>query len=267
MRILLPAILAAGLALPGCALYFGEDSDSDGGVPSDPTDCPLPSLSTEPGFPFDVERYEQEIWPVTQQLCGLAGCHAPGSRESYGFTVWPSDGDPCSMPRSFGSLIRFYDLSGVPENSRVLAALDGRLPHPLVLGAASPEYGLLLDYVVQALETLNPPDDPFPFQFFDFDVFQFYVQPMFDEASCTVSGCHDRGAGASLFPLHAFPALDSAEMMDNFVTATNVVRLDAADAFETALYQLATNQHGGVAIADPVTLEIWIEDALARFRQ
>lgn len=260
MRVLLPAILAGGLALPGCALYFDDPGDDPG--PRSPLDpCALDGLGDAPGYPFDLERYEQDIWPMTRLSCGVSGCHAPDSGSD--FTVWPDDGDPCSMTRSFNALYARSTRFGGARSSPVLLAIDGTMfTHPVRYGAGTVEYEALLDYIERAIEANDR--ELWPYGYFDYEIYRWYIQPMFDDASCAAPGCHEPGAAVAGFALYPSPLFDGLQMESNYEMAASRVDLSAFSASETALYTYATDGHAGAQIADPVTLEIWIEEALSR---
>jgi hypothetical protein len=154
MRISTTSVLACGLALSACSLYFELDPDEGPGGPG-PDPCALAGPPELPGYPFDVPYYQQEIWPLTQRTCGFTGCHA-AEGNGFGFRVWPDDGDACSMIQSFNELYANSDFADFPENSRILRAIDGsRLGHPLILVPGNPEYELLLWYITDAWSRLE----------------------------------------------------------------------------------------------------------------
>ncbi len=67
MRISTISLLACGLALSACSLYF-EQNAGDGAGDADP--CPLAGPAQPPGDPFDVGYYQQGMWTLTQRSCG-----------------------------------------------------------------------------------------------------------------------------------------------------------------------------------------------------
>lgn len=80
-----------------------------------PASCELARATGTPGYPLDLAGYQQDIWPLTQGACSLAGCHclATGAR----FRVGLDDGDPCSVIRSFNQFCAASELDNVPEQS------------------------------------------------------------------------------------------------------------------------------------------------------
>jgi hypothetical protein len=254
--------LACGLALPACSLYFEQDPGAADGPP--PSTCELRSANEAvPGYPFDFTDYEQVVWPLTQRGCGIAGCHDARDGFSASFEVWPQDGDPCSLIRSFNALYDHSDYIVWPENSVVLVALDGRLAtHPVQPGRGSVDYEVLHGYIQDAwLEYGNAPS---PSVYFDFDVFQSEIQPMLDSASCSTIGCHDFYSSYSPFSLYPQPAWRSSEMQVNFEMVTSYVDLRLRPE-QTRLYTTAVDWHGGTGVYDPAVLLDWITDAFDVF--
>lgn len=122
-----------------------------------------------------------------------------------------------------------------------------------------------------------PPDDPWqdPVQppyndqsvYYDALVYAESIQPLFDAASCGVSGCHDARTPVLGFVLQAFPARGSAEMWSNLQFVSNSVDL-AANPFvaeDTLMYRRATDGHAGPPISDHEALLSWLEAAAARY--
>lgn len=147
MRIPTISVLACGLALSACSLYFEQDSNEAPG----PDPCEIAGLpEATPGYPFDYGYYQQVIWPMTQRACGIAGCHAADGGGGFGFLVW-DDVETCSVTRSFNELYATSDFYDNPDDSFVLAVLDGRIrSHPLLLGPGSYEYDALQAFIWDA---------------------------------------------------------------------------------------------------------------------
>lgn len=254
--------LVCGLSLPACSLYFEQDPGTGGDGPP-PSTCELRSANDfVPGFPFQFPDYEQVVWPLTQRGCGVAGCHSANDGFATGFEVWPQDGDPCSVIRSFNELYDHSDYLIAPENSLVLVALDGRMPtHPVQPGPGSVDYEVIYSFIRDAwLQFSNGPSS----NYFDFEVFQVEIQPMLDSASCAAIGCHDFSTGYSGFLLHVQPAWDSPAMLENFEMVTSFVDLYALPE-QTRLFGAATNWHGGTAVSDTAALRRWLTDAFEDF--
>lgn len=151
MRISTISFLACGLALSACSLYFEQDPP-DGDGPGDGAPCTLAGpADSPPGFPFDVAYYQEVIWTLTRGYCGSGGCHVPGRDGFSGFRVWANNGDACAMIESFNDFYDHSDFTDIPENSRVLRALDGSRPsHPLLRSPGTAEYDVLYNYIAEA---------------------------------------------------------------------------------------------------------------------
>ncbi|HWN66864.1 MAG TPA: hypothetical protein VNM90_04440 [Haliangium sp.] len=263
MRISPIGILACGLALSACSLYFEQDpGDPDDDRPGNADPCELAGPDEWPGFPFDVAEYQQVIWPMTQRTCSRAACHDSSNGASFDFLVWADNGDVCAMIRSFNDFYANSDFVEVPENSAVLRALDGRVPHPVFLGPGTAEYDVLLEYIVQAWSRFQF-DTPAPY--FDAYVFEQQIQPMLDEAACTASGCHDPISSTGGFALYPFPAPGSQEMSQNLQSVARYVDFQVPPE-STELYQRAAGWHGSI-VSSPELLLAWIQaayDAMGR---
>jgi hypothetical protein len=119
MRFSTMSVLGCGLAPSACSLYFEQDPGDGRGQPA-PESCVLAGASGRPGHHFDPPELQQAIWPATQAACGLAGCHHPTAASS--FRVWPDDGDPCSVIRSFNQLHVALHPSPRPGSTYMLLA-------------------------------------------------------------------------------------------------------------------------------------------------
>ena len=255
MRIPTISFLACGLALSACSLYFEQDADG----PGDVAPCTLAGpADSPPGFPFDVAYYQEVIWTLTRGYCGSGGCHAPGRDGFSGFRVWAENGDACAMIESFNDFYDHSDFTDIPENSRVLRALDGSRPgHPLLRSPGTAEYDVLYNYIAEAWGRFRFDS---PAVFLDAYVFEQEIQPMLDAVGCSISYCHEASTAVAGFALYAFPEPGSPEMTQNF---QNVARfVDFLEPPEsTLLYQRATDGHGGAIVYAPDLLLDWIQDA------
>lgn len=252
MRVSIMSILAGGLALCACSLYFEQEPDDS----SDP--CVFAGPTAFPGYPFDVSLYQQSIWPMTQRACGVAGCHAPQSG-GFGFRVWADDGATCSMIQSFNDLYASSDYIDSPARSRVLRVIEGsERAHPLLFTPGTDQYDQIFTYIWDAwarFQGNRAPGSPF-----DTYVFEEEIQPMLDGGSCSVSGCHHPSSAVAGFALHPFPSPDSPEMADNLARVVEYVDFVVLPE-NTALFQRATDRHGGTSVVDPGWLLEWIEAA------
>lgn len=259
MRVHSTLVLACGICLPACSLYFEQDPGTGDGPPAPACDLHTADAAI-PGYPFDFGYYQRVVWPLTQRSCGSSGgCHDGQDGFPRGFEVWPQDGAPCSAVWSFNALYDHSDFVRWPEDSVVLAVLDGRVPtHPVQPGRGSEDYELLRGFIERAW--LQFAGDSSPSVYFDFIVFQNEIQPMLDDASCTATGCHDTFTTPTAFGLYYRPARDSTDMYVNFDIAARYVDFGVWPE-QTRLFAEATNWHGGSAVADPVALLDWITDA------
>lgn len=259
MRVHSILALTCGIALPACSLYFEQDPGAGDGPPTPTCELHAPNASI-PGYPFDFTYYVQVVWPLTQRGCASSGgCHDARDGFSRGFEVWPEDGGPCSINRSFNALYDHSDFRVRPENSLVLLALDGSLPtHPVQPGRGSEDYEVLHDFIEQAWSRYR--GDPTPSIFFDLEVFQSEIQPMLDGSGCTALGCHELFTTSNDLGLYPRPPPDSTEMYVNFDAVTRFVDFSLWPE-QSSLYAQATNWHGGSAVSDPAALLAWITDA------
>ena len=270
MHKLLPLTMVLGLSAAGCSIYFeGDDTPGTPGTPESPsTDCFLHTTNPlEPGYPFDAVRFNEQVWPVLEAQCSSAGCHAPGN--TFAFTVWPSNGDDCSMVASFNSFYENTSLDatygGSPYQSRVIQAIDGSMPtHPIRYASSDSTLSLLSDYIQQALWVYGGGAEPAPYFYFDYDVFAQDIQPMLDSAQCTVIGCHARESNGFGLSLTANPGFGSPEMQENLDQVVSYIDLTRAPT-STSFFQHATNNHAGAQISDPAILEQWIAQAIEVF--
>lgn len=262
MRVHSILALACGISSAACSLYFEQDPGTGDGPA---TACDLRSEHAFiPGYPFDFAYYRDVVWPLTQRGCGSSGgCHDGRDGFAHSFEVWPQDNEPCSANWSFNTLYDHTDFINSPEESLVLAALDGRMPsHPVQPGRNSEEYAVLFSFIDRAfwqnLGGLQPSD------YFDFDVFQREIQPMLDNAACTASGCHDAFTTPTNLGLYYRPGWGSAEIEVNFQIVTSYVDFSRWPE-EAPFYTWATDFHGGSAVTDPAALLAWITDAFDNF--
>lgn len=260
MRISTFSFLACGLALAACSLYFEQDPDDSGDGPGDVDPCTLAGPANLPGYPFDVAYYQEVVWTLTRGSCGFGGCHAPNRNGFSDFRVWADDGDACSMIQSFNDFYDHSDFMADPENSRVLRALDGSRPHPLLLGPGTVEYDVLFSYIEMA--AVNFYYDS-PLRYLDHYVFQQEIQPMLDATRCGALGCHHPSTALAGFALYEYPDWESEEMWQNFENMARMVDFQVP-AESTILYQRATDGHGGVTASDPELLLAWIQAAYDR---
>lgn len=268
MHQMLPLTMALGLSAAGCALYFEGEDPPDVPAPPD-TDCTLYAASAEaPGYPFDVVRFREQVWPALEESCAYAGCHAPGN--PFYFTVWPNDGSDCSMVQSFNEVYVNTSFSGEGYDSKVIANIDGTLPiHPVRFESGAYPLDLITDYVQQAVQRYDRDisDPPPPDFYFDADIFAQAIQPMLDDAQCAVSGCHANEPHSSFgLYLNANPALGSAAMDQNRRQVASYIDLTLGLPWDTRFYQRATDRHAGVAVSDPDVLERWIALAIEAAR-
>jgi hypothetical protein len=263
MRVYSILALACGISSPACSLYFEGDPGPDGGPPAPA--CELHTTNAAiPGYPFDFAYYQRVVWPLTQRDCASSGgCHGGTDSLTRGFEVWPQDDQPCSAVWSFNAFYDYSDYVIGPENSFVLAALDGRLPtHPIQPGRGFEGYDVLSGYIERAWSRYQ--GGPGRGVYFDLEVFQGEIQPMLDDSACTASGCHDVFTTPTFFGLHYRPAQDSTEMYVNFDSVARYVNFQVLPE-ATALFTQATNGHGGVTVTDPAALLDWIADAYGSF--
>jgi hypothetical protein len=261
MRISTIGFLACGLSLSACSLYFEQDppdgsDDGSGDGPVDVDPCTLAGPADPPGFPFDVAYYQDVIWTLTRGYCGAGGCHVSGRDGLSGFRVWADNGDPCSMVASFNDFYDHSDFMDIPENSRVLRALDGSRPgHPLLRSPGTAEYDVLYGYIADAWARFRFDS---PVAFFDAYVFEQEIQPQLDAVGCGATGCHHPNTALAGFVLYDYPVSGSSEMWQNFETVARLVDFQNP-AESTLLYQRATDGHGGVVVPDPDSLLAWIQ--------
>jgi hypothetical protein len=235
-----------------------------------PPECQIQAEGEKtPGYPYDLEKFANEVLPVLTANCGAQGCHGAPNGTS-GFTVWvDAQKGNCSYAKTFNTLTSFIDLVN-PENSAVLVSVSGALPsHPVQYAAGDPKLDALTNYIKDASDRYKadgggntPPPGASPF---NYDVFQSTIQPILDNAEgrgCAASGCHGTAAGG--FTLVANPAPGSPEMEANFIAVTGRANLTSPET-SVVLVQ-ATTKHGGGASATAdatqgAALLAWIQDA------
>jgi hypothetical protein len=255
MRISTIGLLACGLALSACSLYFEQDPDDGAGSPGP---CEPAGPAQSPAYPFDAAYYQQVIWTLTQRTCGMDGCHTPNGGARFDFRVWADSGDSCNIVKSFNDFYANSDFVDFPENSRLLRALDGNVAnHPLMLGPGTAEYDVLLGFILEAWSRLRLDD---PAVYFDAYVFEQQIQPMLDAASCSVAGCHDPSSSVAGFALNAYPASGSPAMSQNLQSLARYVDF-LVPPESTRLYQRATDRHGGTSVSAPESLLAWLQAA------
>lgn len=257
--------LFAALATAAAACTIGTEAP-----PTDNPECQIQAEGEKsPGYPYDVERYTTAVLPVLVESCSAQGCHGAPAGQA-GFTVW-ADAAPgnCGFAQTFNSLSLYVDLA-TPENSAVIAAINGTLAsHPVKYDAAAPQLAALSGYVDDAAArfeadggggTAPPGASPF-----DYAIYQSVIQPMLDSAEgrgCTTSGCHGTGAGG--LTITAAPAAGSPEMEANFIAVTS--RANLSEPASSVIYARAFTRHasGGSSVvsdAEAQALLAWIEDA------
>jgi hypothetical protein len=263
MFIHLRSLLAVSSVL-GAVGCFGDISSEDEPGATAP-ECQLDSKSEKsPGYPFDVDKFANEVMPVLAKSCGTAGCHGAPTGNA-GFTVWSAakPGD-CDFGKTFNSVVAKVDLT-TPSNSRFIAVVSGGSPtHPFTFQPTSAELETLRSFVETASARYaadgggeTPPPGPSPF---NYTVYQSTIQPMLER--CTGGACHGGGQGG--FTLKALPAAASADMQANFIAVTS--RANLATPATSLIYTRATIQHASGASqtidqTQAAALIAWIEDA------
>ncbi|HTJ42572.1 MAG TPA: hypothetical protein VL463_10790 [Kofleriaceae bacterium] len=252
------------VAALGCAACFGPSPTT--GTDTDP-ECQLhtPSEKT-PGYPYSIDKFDHDVLPLLLKSCASAGCHASPNGNG-GFSVW-ADAAPgnCSYAKTFNSVIAKIDLA-TPANSQLLAAVGGGdTAHPMKLSAGSADLLAISGFIDDAAKTnagngggTTPPPGPSPF---DYAVYQAQIQPAFDAANCTKSGCHGTGAGG--FTIKPAPAAGSDDMQANFIAVSS--RTTLADPPTSLIYRNGTTVHGGglstqLSADDAQKLLAWITAA------
>jgi hypothetical protein len=252
--------LCVVFAATGCT---GDIESPDPGATA--PECQLDSKGEKsPGYPFDVDKFANEVMPVIGASCATGGCHAAPAGNA-GFTVWAAakPGD-CDFGKTFNNVVAKIDLVQ-PANSRILAVVSGGSPtHPFTLSPTSAELSALRGFVEAAAARYaadgggtTPPPGPSPF---NYAVYQSTIQPMLER--CTGAACHGGGQGG--FTLKAAPAASSADMEANFTAVTS--RANLATPASSIIYTRATVLHGGGASqtidgTQAAALIAWIEDA------
>ena len=145
-------VVVAGSLAPAC---YGAPPDGGGGDPLTDPECQLDTEGEkEPGFPYDVARFTNEVMPIVTGSCALAGCHGAPTGQGD-FTVW-KDAQPgdCDFGKTFNNVVRKVDLT-TPANSRIVAAVSGgSATHPFSFATDAAS----LDVVEVTGEMVNPID-------------------------------------------------------------------------------------------------------------
>ncbi len=277
------AALCLLITLPlgaGCSLYFESEPSGgpatpppDAGVPPrpnptpdaspppDPANCQMRTLDSRvPGFPFNVARFQERIYGDLYEGCGFSGCH-DAETTPFGYRVWRTDPLGCADIRTFNELFDWVNLSENPRNSELLVNINGTNPfHPIQLSSDDPTLEELTEYILEAYNTLNSDIGLDPIEQLDYDIFAGAIQPLMDQAQCTLSGCHnDTDSIARPFDLSPSPPSNSPEMDRNFLLTAEMVDID--DPESSYFYIRATDRHRSVAFPEPELLLEWIRIA------
>jgi hypothetical protein len=255
--------LLASVSAPLLVGCFGGGGGGDDGTPSDGDPaCEIDQDGEkEPGFPFSVDKFRDNVLPQLLQNCSGGACHAPGA--SGGFQLWADAlEDNCNFAKSFNEVTSIIDLT-TPANSRILITGVSRQGHPQPFADTSGTgYLAIKDYVDTAAANAVPQEPPTgDANPFDPAYFKSDVQPALDRAGCSNgTPCHGDGAGG--FRLKA-AASAQADLDANMAQAVGKAPL-AGEPNATPLYFRATNAHLGstaMAAADAQKLLKWITDA------
>ncbi len=260
------------LALPAWAACVGGQPSSTGQPNTEDPECQLQTAGERnPGYPFDLEIYANQVLPVVTKNCATAGCHAAPNGQGN-FNLWASAAPGnCEYAKTFNSIAGRVNLSS-PSNSAILSAINGTdTAHPIQLQAGDPKLDALTQYIADASgrylsdggggNTAPPGASPF-----DYNVYQTQIQPIIDTTGgvgCAGAGCHGTGAGG--LTLTANPTANSTEMEANFTAVTSRMNLD--DAPKSVFYLQATTAHAGggspvVTAQEAATILAWIQAAV-----
>jgi hypothetical protein len=251
-------------------LFVGACTDEPPAPGKDDPNCQLQAEGEKsPGYPFDLQRFNDQVLPILTGSCAAAGCHG-APQGAANFTVYQNAAPGnCEYLETFTSMRAQIDLT-TPTNSPLYTAVSGANPrHPIRLDANSAELAVLLDFASSAAavwaqdgggSTAPPGASPF-----DYRVFQDTIQPIVDtagEIGCAGNGCH--GTGAAGFALNPTPEPASAEMEQNFLAITARTNLQSPAA--SLFYLKATTSHAAgaspvVSAAQARAILDWIERA------
>jgi len=226
----------------------GSGNGPGSGDPAADPACQLDSKGEKtPGYPYNVDKFTNDVLPIVAKSCGTAGCHGAPTGTA-GFTVWADAAvGNCNYGKTFNQVVAKIDLA-TPANSQLLSAINGGdASHPIKLAADAPEIVKIKGFIDDGAKTFanagggqTAPPGPSPY---DYAVFQSQVQPAIDKATCAKAGCHGTGAGG--FTLKATPAANSDDMKANFIAVTSRGNLDSPD--QSVIYVRATVAHAGGA--------------------
>jgi hypothetical protein len=221
----------------------------------------------EPGFPFSLKTYEEQVLPVLKEQC--ASCHDPGAvnEANWAIKAQAAEKGNCEYADTFNALKDVADTT-TPENSAFVAT-RAVTPHDTLPAEA---FDTLLAYVQEANAACvegGGCQDAGGILFFNKETFESTIQPAL-LATCGTAGCHaEPGQGG--FNLKPEAVAGSPESQANFdaVTSNNVTPL-GVEPEQSLIYIQATELHGQGAsrqleAADADALLAWITDAKAAF--
>lgn len=256
--------LLASVTAPLMVGCFGGGPSEENPPNLDPA-CQLNSVGEkEPGYPFSIQTFRNDVLPPLIADCSAAGCH--GAAAAGGFQLWADAlSNDCNFGKSFNEVASIINLQA-PDDSRLLIVPSVREGHVNPYAApTNPTYVALKTFVDTAVAryaadgggVVPPVGDANPF---DLTVFTTDVNPAFDRGGCSASGCHGSAAGGFTLVANATAANDVKANYDAAVLKSSL----AGEPNQARTYFKATNAHSGssaMVAADSAKLLAWITAA------